>query len=144
MSVFESTEAFWEAHYRTRKPDKPEMDETLKHDAAALNESDLSIITDAVEGGEVDVNEDLLAHKTTDDLRDMEEDGFGSEEHDTTDEDLDGDDTEADAAEEESDIESKSDTGGVSRLERQILELIQLLILRQVFVPQPLLGRWDN
>jgi DNA polymerase zeta len=117
MSVFESTEAFWETHYRTWKPDNPGIDETPKHDAVVLNESDLSMIGDALEGGEVDVNEDLLAHKTTSDLGDAEEDRFGNEEHDATDEEFDGEDTEADEVGEESDTERRSGTGGVSRLE---------------------------
>ncbi|KAF7784324.1 hypothetical protein Agabi119p4_489 [Agaricus bisporus var. burnettii] len=115
MSIFESTEALWESSYRRWKPDKQTMYETSKRDGAVLNESDLSAIEEVVEGGEVDVNEDLLAYRTIDDLGDMEEDEVYNEGRDPTDGDLDEDNAEVKEIEEESDDEDTSENRGASR-----------------------------
>lgn len=123
MSIFESTEALWESSYRRWKPDKQTMYETSKRDGAVLNESDLSAIEEVAEGGEVDVNEDLLAYRTIDDLVDMEEDEVYNEGRDPTDGDLDEDNAEVKEIEEESDDEDTSGNRGASRLVCEILEL---------------------
>ncbi|KXN90017.1 DNA polymerase zeta catalytic subunit [Leucoagaricus sp. SymC.cos] len=67
MSVFESTEALWEAQYRTWKPSGEKGDGDAEANIAQdINGLALSMFEDSGEAGEVDVNEAILAAEATD------------------------------------------------------------------------------
>lgn len=98
MSVFESTEALWEAKYRTWKPGRVEENAIVGAIKELQGDSMLSTVDDFAEDGEVDVNEALLVTGTADQFEDVEEaESDGDEE----------DDHMYDEAEEVEEVESK-------------------------------------
>lgn len=109
MSIFESTEALWEAHYQTWRPVKWATGEPTNHGEATVGGPELSAIEDGMEAGEVFVNEVLLANETMDDLEYIEEaESGGEEEHGPIDDEA-GDDPELDDAENQSEDEVPPD-----------------------------------
>jgi hypothetical protein len=62
MSVFESTEALWEARHRTWKPEQKDTDTVIDGDKTPQSESIFSVVDEFEEAGEneIDVNEALL------------------------------------------------------------------------------------